>query len=68
MNQHPATHLPLPSNSIVRPLKAMCAVMPFSIFVSAAARAAGRSFPPSVTASLGWVKMTEVGRISSFNA
>ncbi|MGZ8500200.1 MAG: hypothetical protein ACXW5W_17360 [Candidatus Binatia bacterium] len=46
--QHPAKHLPLPSNSIVRPLMPRCAV-PFNSLISAAAREPGLNLPPSVT-------------------
>ena len=50
--QHPATHFPLPSNSIVRPLMARWDVT-FSCLMSAAVRELGLSLPPSVTASFG---------------
>ena len=36
--------------------------------MTAAVREAGRSFPPSVTASFGCVRITDAGRTSSFIA
>ena len=61
----PATHLPCPSNSIVRPDSASTTGLR-SIPESSAVREPGRALPPTDAASLGCEMITVAGRISSF--
>src|SRR6516225_1819009 len=65
--QQPETHLPLPSNSMVRSLIARWAGA-LTCFMSAAVWVFARSLPPSVAASFTWVKITEAGLSRSLTA
>ena len=56
-----AGHWKLVIRAIVRPLMARWGVALVSCLMSAAVREAGRSLPPSVTASFGCVRITDAG-------
>src|SRR6516225_11453013 len=65
--QQPETHLPLPSNSMVRSLIARWAGA-LTCFMSAAVWVFAFSLPPSVAASFTCVKITEAGLSRSLMA
>src|SRR3954464_468668 len=68
LQEQPATHLPLPSNSIVLPLRAGYTARPFTSAASAPVRDSARILPPAVARSFTCDMITETGCTSELIA